>query len=265
MRKLLLTFLILPVFIKAQNIIAGDTISSGIIYKNIKDTLLPFVAKATTLCDIDIDGDNIMDIRFSHEHNSSPGFALINKKVFALTNLEFVLTSTNAYADTIARDSTIDAFMNWKYITAGPNLFYFYSSGSGTSQAGQFVKANNYLGFRKISSTDTIYGWFLLDMTNTIKIKSFAYENRGVGIHETKSKEPIITIYPNPVLNSISLMTNQRFAKGEEIEIVNYCGQTVCKSPVTNSIDVSMLSPGIYTLRIVTKRDHSYYSKFVKE
>lgn len=338
MKKLVFILFIFPFFTKAQSIVAGDTISSGIVYKNIKDTLLPFIAKATSICDIDIDNDNVKDIRFSHEHNSSPGFALILKKVFSLSNLEFVLTSTNTYADSIAKDSVIDAFMNWQNIVAGQNLFYFYTSGSGSSQAGQFVKANNYLGFRKISAIDTIYGWFLLDMTSTIKIKSFAYEkkcNSTPSILVTSSsgvicsgetttitasgassftwstggnatsivvsptvttsytvdgtnsvgclKSSVITqtvnscigikeweilkikIYPNPANEFLRILDENNVFQNSEIEILNYLGQTILKLPFINSIDILKLPQGIYSLKIVTKDNQNYYSKFVKE
>lgn len=176
-----LIFILLPFYSFSQGIIAGDTISPTIYYNNIKDTLLPFIARATTSCDIDIDGDNINDIRFLNAHSSSPAFSSIMKSILSLTNIEYAYLSNISYADTIPIGDTINRSYNWK--NSSISLFYSFSGppppwGPGYVVYGSFRTANNYLGFRKIFPNDTIYGWILLDATNTIKIKSYAFEKK---------------------------------------------------------------------------------------
>lgn len=255
---------------KGQGIVAGDTTSPGIIYNNIKDTTLPFVAKATSSCDLDIDNDNVNDIRFSHEHNSTVCSYQVIKTVSSLSGLEFALTSSNIYADTMAIDSVIDNSLNWKNVITGNRLKYGYSVYCPpppiSFNAGDFIYKNNYLGFRKVTTSDTIYGWFLLDMTGTIKIKSYAYQTNnqsGVGIRNLTSAKVVLNLYPNPVGSLLNISAGGN--RNSEIEISNYLGQPVLKTEYVNAIDVSKFTDGIYTLKLITKDNQYYYSKFVKE
>ena len=84
-----------------------------------------------------------------------------------------------------------------------------------------------------------------------------------IGIKEYQTQQ--ISIYPNPTLNSIHISDHENKFQNSEIEITNYLGQAVLKTSFINTIDVSKLSQGIYTLKITTKESQSYYSKFVKE
>jgi sugar lactone lactonase YvrE len=68
-------------------------------------------------------------------------------------------------------------------------------------------------------------------------------------------------VYPNPTSNTLNL-------EGKldgEAEITNYLGQTVLNISYTNSIDISGLAQGLYTLKITSQNKEVYYSKFVKE
>lgn len=62
--SLLLSFFVFKgVF--GQYIQVGDTVSVGIIYNNIKDSLVPFsIADGSVTANFDIDNDNIDDIQF---------------------------------------------------------------------------------------------------------------------------------------------------------------------------------------------------------
>jgi hypothetical protein len=74
-----------------------------------------------------------------------------------------------------------------------------------------------------------------------------------------------LIIYPNPVSVVLYISAKDDEFKNAEVEITNYLGQTILKLPFTNTTDVSKLANGIYTLRITTKENQSFYSKFVKE
>ena len=256
MRRTIYIFILLPILFKGQAIVAGDTVSVGIIYKNIRDTLLPFVLQGTSFCDIDIDNDNINDIKFSHAHAGSMSLSQVTKKVFSLSNLEFVLTPTNTYADSIAIDSLIDKSLNWKNLIAGPNLRYtvsvFIPPPGSYSAAGEFIGANNYLGFRKITATDTIYGWFLLDMTNTIKIKSFAYTAVFTEVSGENYTNKKIFLYPNPCSEKLFLK-NISNTEIKKYSLLGLDGQEISLNQTgKEEYDISKLSSGLYFLQLQT-------------
>lgn len=142
---------------------------------------MPFVAKATTSCDIDIDADNVSDVRFLYAHSSSPSHSSFTKSVLSLSNIEYAYISNSSYADTIPIGATVSNLYNWKNYTI--SLYYSFSGppppwGPGNVQYGSFKTNNNYLGFRKIYPNDTLYGWILLDASTTIKIKSIVIEKK---------------------------------------------------------------------------------------
>ena len=66
-----------------------------------------------------------------------------------------------------------------------------------------------------------------------------------------------ITIYPNPVAEKLSLKFEGNV---DSIQILDINGQVLKKLEYQNSIDVSMLRPGFYFLKL---GDH--VSKFIKE
>jgi hypothetical protein len=91
------------------------------------------------------------------------------------------------------------------------------------------------------------------------------YKNcNGVGIKEHKVDETI-SIYPNPVSNTLFLSSEQYFEKGTEIEITNLLGQTVLKLNYSNEIDVSSLPSGCYILKMMSPAKQKFHSKFLKE
>jgi len=56
--------------------------------------------------------------------------------------------------------------------------------------------------------------------------------------------EDVITVYPNPASNIININKNV------DINVFNYIGGMVISETNINVLDVSVLSPGIYTLQI---------------
>ncbi|MDO9510929.1 MAG: T9SS type A sorting domain-containing protein [Bacteroidales bacterium] len=71
------------------------------------------------------------------------------------------------------------------------------------------------------------------------------------------------TVYPNPVTNTLFLANN---LKHQEISIYSISGQRMIHSDnLSNSIDVSNLPNGIYTIRIITIDKQSLVTRFVKK
>lgn len=96
-----------------------------------------------------------------------------------------------------------------------------------------------------------------MNLTDTCSAPMFAgikdYSNSGG-----------IKLYPNPVANTLFISAENEF-ENSEIEIMNCLGQTVMKSEFKNQLDVSQFSSGCYLLKVTSKNNASYYSKFIKE
>lgn len=274
LNKLFLTISLLSLLgfsSKAQSIIVGDTLSSNIIYRNVKDSTIGSMSgNSTTQADFDLDSDNVMDVNFKIIRSISPGHTAIEQKIFSLNNLEFVLiTSLAGYIDTVALNSQLNAGLNWGNSTNGFYLYNLWYSGGNTSVNGNFLYPNNYIGFRKISSVDTVYGWILVDGTyfshNRIKVRSWAYESKSAAGISENYKNNKLSIYPNPTTSILTISSSNISQINSEIEIVNSIGQTVLLQSYSKSIDVSMLSKGLYNLKVITQEKEIYYSKFIKE
>ncbi len=74
-----------------------------------------------------------------------------------------------------------------------------------------------------------------------------------------------IKMYPNPTSSILTISSSHATLPNSEIEIVNTLGQTVLMQSYSKSVDVSMLSKGLYTLKVITQEKEIYYSKFIKE
>lgn len=254
---------------KAQSIIVGDTLSNNIVYKNIKDSIIGSMSgNSTVQADFDLDSDNVMDVSFKIIRSISPGHTAIEQKIFSLNNLEFVfITSMSGYADTLALNSQINAGLNWGNSINGLYLYNLWYSGGNTLVNGNFLYPNNYLGFRKISAIDTVYGWILVDGTylshNRIKVRSWAFENKSaIGIAENYISNKL-SVYPNPTSSAINITYGA--LPISEIEIINTLGQTVINQSYSKYIDVNFLPNGIYTLKVSTDDNRIFLSKFIKE
>ncbi|MES2761616.1 MAG: T9SS type A sorting domain-containing protein [Bacteroidota bacterium] len=272
MKKIFFAFLFLPFFLKSQSIVGGDTTSAGIVYKNIKDSIIVTPqGNGSGEADFDLDSDNVYDIKFKIVRSVSPGHTSVIQQVFSLNNLEFVLlTSPVNYADTIALSNNINASLNWGTSTGGFYLYNMWYSGGNTSIYGSYMKSNTYLGFRKITAVDTVYGWVLVDATfnahNSIKIMSWAYQSNITDPNGIKEwKKNTIYVYPNPTTNILHISDETNEFENSTLEVTNYLGQTIFKEAYSNDVDVSQLRAGIYTLKINGMGKESLYSKFIKE
>jgi hypothetical protein len=261
--------LLLPLIVKAQNIVTGDTLSSGIVYHNIKDSVLPILTQGVRTADFDLEGDNVNDIRFSITQNYSPGHTYVGEQLLSLDSLEFVvLASSPAYLDSFSMSRNINNNLNWHYTTNALSLFEYSNVGGTTTIYGVFLNQTRYVGFRKIAATDTIYGWILVEASfnNGLRIMSWAYENKGlnIGINELQ-KVNTVTLYPNPSNNKIWI------PEGDKTAFVAYwlynATGTVIKQgriPDDKSIDISGLERGLYYLRLASSKGFSK-GQFVKE
>ncbi len=261
MKKILCLFFILPFNIKGQGIIVGDTISSGIVYHNIKDTVVAVIYPSASF---DLDGDLVNDIKFNILKNSSPCYTDIYENVTSLNNLEFIHIPTDTiYIDSVTVNSMIDQNLNWSTSLNAKRLLYYTNSCLPLFRdtSGAFIRHSGYLGFKK----GNMYGWIYLDcgVVGSIKILSWAYQSNNNGISELNKNSMIV--YPNPTSNVLHISNKDNSFENSQVQIINCLGQTTTKQPYSHEVDVSKLPAGIYTLKILTINKQSYFSKFIKE
>ncbi len=208
MKKIFVVILFTFLYIRGtsqQYIVVGDSSSSYITYNNIKDTVVPFIAKSSYSVDLDIDYDGIKDLRFYRAHASSPSFGQINEEVYSLDSVQFIRTLSNSTnCDTLVINDTIHSSSNWNSNYSYGNFYYSFSGppppwGPGNSESGICKKNNTYIGFRKFNGSDTIYGWILLDFQGTYMIRSYAINKKinQVGLQENKKIGQLL-LYPVP-------------------------------------------------------------------
>ncbi|MBK7669096.1 MAG: T9SS type A sorting domain-containing protein [Sphingobacteriaceae bacterium] len=128
-----------------------------------------------------------------------------------------------------------------------------------------FVNTNDkFIGVKYQTSIDTIFGWIRVHCPDRYRcyIKDFSASKSYVGIKELN--RPEVSIYPNPVTETLFIKDPENKFQNYEIEITNHIGQTVLSLQYINSVDVSKLVQGIYIIKITSNGNQSYYSKFVK-
>lgn len=87
------------------------------------------------------------------------------------------------------------------------------------------------------------------------------------GLEESADIRGGVKIYPNPAKDRLAVSFASEVPGGSEVVILNSLGQPVYRHPEPkrdNSIDVSFLPPGIYTLGL-EGHDRNRYCKFIKE
>jgi sugar lactone lactonase YvrE len=109
-------------------------------------------------------------------------------------------------------------------------------------------------------ATDISGNLYIADMNNN-RIRKVDFTT---GINEVKLFNNV-NIYPNPASDVLQIFHEEHIFQNSQMEIINHLGQTVLKQTYSNSIDVSKLSDGIYTLKITLENNQNYFSKFIKE
>ncbi|MCK5766151.1 MAG: T9SS type A sorting domain-containing protein [Bacteroidales bacterium] len=257
-----------PVF--TQQFIVGDTVSSFITYSNIPDTSLPFMPQSYSEFRIDIDFDQIHDIRFYRYHTAGQLQTRIKHMVYSLDSVQFACTSSAFDADTLALGSVLDGKLNWNDQYDGSRLFEgFYSQvpppwGPPSYEKGLFRKDSLFLGFRKIYESDTVYGWFCVECTpSTYIIRSYAINRNYSSIpqHEVNAD---IKIYPNPA-KDILIIENP--AKLSFISIYDINGKGILHKQIFQGktrINLDHLINGLYLLKFETD-NYISVKKIIKE
>jgi hypothetical protein len=254
----LLSLLFVCVFnVYPQYINVGDTISAGIIYNNIPDVVLGnyqywCFSPNWDSTDVDIDADNIKDIRFISYCSHSSSHHNENYWVRSINSLEFD-TLSYGRADTIGDGQLLNSMYNWYGSTDKLTLRYYFYGAMGSGSGGVFsMSANNYLGFRKVLNNDTLYGWFLVQCDGKLRVKSYAYKNSlYASVNEYAGNGDLFGLFPNPASSSVFLNIKEQI---ENFYLINPEGQKFILYPDKNRINISAFPNGIYFLQIQTAK-----------
>jgi Secretion system C-terminal sorting domain len=85
------------------------------------------------------------------------------------------------------------------------------------------------------------------------------------GVREYNVLESLVTLYPNPVLDHITIGFDKSLLSIEDVRIWNNIGQRVMVLPsYINQINLSELNRGIYTLELNSNKG-KVYKRFIKE
>lgn len=105
-------------------------------------------------------------------------------------------------------------------------------------------------------------GWNI----NWIRITKSGTAARGaLATNQTASRGPALELYPNPVTNRLSLSSAEDFAGGQ-VSIFSVDGRRVWQGTYSGqSVDVTGLKAGLYTLEVVTKGQQKLVRRFSKQ
>jgi hypothetical protein len=258
--------------INAQPFITGDTLSPSITYMNIPDTILPRYPGGYFDFDIDIDFDATNDIRFHRDHSHSPSHYTETFSVLSLNTIQFVCVANSSIADTLSPGSIINNTLSWNNNYDGACLYHNFVSnipppwGPPSSHYGICFQENNYIGFRKIYPSDTIYGWFFFDLYNYFKIKSFAIDDILNNDTNLQFFPDRINIFPNPASNFIQIFLKDPAIRHFQLTIINSNGKEILNSNIEYSnnyvINLQNYPGGLYYIKMKNK-DEQYHGKLL--
>jgi hypothetical protein len=285
-KKLIFILFLFPFLLIAQVYKAGDVLA---FYTDVTpDTLLSYSPPSGSSNEsyyIDIDGDLVNDLRiWAYSGNGLGGGTdqitvnTLNPNTFVrfgrFDSILQIWPSSHWWITKVADpllygDSINSALAVWdnSYLTLTDNS---YLAGAYKNVLDWLGPADKYIGIKYQNATDTIYGRIRVNCpnlggyNNQCYVKDFSFESINVGIKEY-DKYKSLKLYPNPTTNSLFISNGENKFQNTEIKILNYLGQIVSEKPYTNSVDVSGLAKGLYTLKIIARDNAVLYSKFVKE
>jgi hypothetical protein len=242
----------------SQSIFVGDTTGPSIIYVNIiPNYIIPYSTSSPSVFDVDIDFDSIKDIRFwcftTYSHTSSSESFLVLSLDTNTIQFAHVINSNNI--DTLVKGSIIDSSLNWSNNFYGILYETWQNYSLGTDSIyGICTKPNTYIGFRKETPTDTIYGWVLISMIYPFTINSFAISKNDINnINQTFSSNNI-SVFPNPTSESINIISYDTRFKKYQLVIYNEYGQMEFKKDIEfikeYSVDLRNYKSGLHIIML---------------
>lgn len=241
----------------------------------VPDTLLNAPYNSSELYYIDINGDNINDIKLTSQVSSSPGGQVNGVSLVTLNNstklaLGYVDSTYNFYYNfwitqkILKKYSIQDTIKITNFIntTSGNLGFYYYSGGTNASNYDWVSTLDKYVGVSYSDSNAISYGWINVNVPNTYSCKIKEYSLNIIStttLEKDFSIEEKIYVFPSPTSDVIYLQSAQLNFKHEVKPVVYDLNGKQLQVPIqyininTYKMDVSSLSAGMYIVAIETE------------
>lgn len=156
-------------------------------------------------------------------------------------------------------NTMIDETLNWYTFNIGHGGSLSIGSNCTAFNFGNFRGVvDEYIGLKFSDLNGTYYGWIRVDVDSDgdwITIKDYAYESNGNGIltstiteeNNIESNSTGISFYPNPSNDKIHIIVPEAEF---DVSVLNVCGKEILHESNNNIIDISILPPGSYFVRI---------------
>lgn len=171
------------------------------------------------------------------------------------SNMSFRPVSTSNYT-TVIQQNTQGDWMRWKLVDAGNNRFWIQNKKTNM----YLYDANGVLKTRNFTGNDKALWKIHSGGTSS----NAATSSKAIHSIEDNSKD-MVQLYPNPSRNYVNIQYDE-FRKGDRYHVLDSNGREVSSGKlkgISNSVDISGLQSGMYTIHIKTKKGNSYI-KFVK-
>lgn len=244
-----------------KHLTCADSSIGNILYIDfVPDSVIPFEVKETNYLELDLNQDQINDIRVIVYHNSSPSFEELSKKVIGINGSQIACYKYGTYlvADTLLPNVQLNEFFQWQntavllysFISILPNSDINY----GVWKGSRFY----YLGVRVPKSGNYVYGW--IRMNPFITIDSYALQNAPTSFNQVDIRNDV-SIYPNPTSDKLFIRSFKE--KILSVELLDVVGKSILVSNESD-LDISEVPTGTYILLIET--DHKkHIRKMVKK
>nr|WP_319510967.1 T9SS type A sorting domain-containing protein [uncultured Draconibacterium sp.] len=206
---------------------------------------------------IDIDGNGKADIIIDVVEFTENHYSDINIVLRTADSTEVVCYNEGLVMN-ISLFSTINNNYDW---SSGEFQLYYKNGGYGAyTTTGEFVYGKGMLAFRKVSSSETIFGWMKLGWES--RVLEYAYQLSAVMSVPEVETHLDFKVYPNPGNGSTMQLDIVDFEIGIDykVDILSESGllkKSINLSEKKSTIDLNNLGSGIYYVRFKSPSEQS--------
>ncbi len=243
--------------VHAQSILAGQTTDNNVYYFDIEDIYIYTGPNEMAYATVDLDQDNINDIKFEVSWYIGPGSESARSSAEPLNDTwisiiydDFIsgITDIDAWIKKHLLDDIIDLELNWSQ-EAGILFGYFTDYWGNTTYSGEFNELG-FLAFR-IINVDTIIGWMRIDpSTSDLTISDYAFYAVFTG-NESQEKETTNFLYNNPCYDQLTV--HNPLLHSVPYILTGMTGVVISRGTLfsgNNLINVESCYPGLFFLTI---------------
>lgn len=278
MKKIIFIFGIFLGFIFTSSsqtfIIAGQTTGTNIHYTDYLPDSSIYLGQNDDGFMLDIDNNGTYDLLFNMGEKDWLPYELWTWSTVKILNENVKIRlndiSTN-WIDRLDLGDTIS--MNNIWSSTVDTLYYFhnysfwsYPPPGGENSEGEY--GIGYMGFQMEFPGETFYGWIHVEAADfMLTAKGKAIRGLTVGTSEITNSDNLLQVYPNPFDDMLTVEPALNNCRNRRIEIVNIDGRIVKTYNIESDkmrINSSLLTPGIYLIRIMEREKTISQTKVIK-